>query len=733
MIVYADGLCPSQAAQSRETKEQLDAVLDDPAASGNALFAEATKAADPAASQRLLDRARHAFEREAGVDAVARPPLLSAGAPRELALDHEGKRLAVARDATIAVVDVATMRERHRLRIESDVVGLAFSRLGALAVEGEDGVVNVWRAETGERIHRLPAQLGQAAFAPDGKSFASASKDGVVAIRDVESGEMLQRLEAKHERYSRKQYSPDGKYLAISRPDAGALDVWDVTSATKRHGFPLESLAQWRLVFSPSSDTLRAVSGVGGSVVGWNLATGKNIATHALAGGASVVYFTVDLHSAAGLAVVGGSELELFDIEQEKSLRKLPGSIDWNDGAIAAFSGDGQRVAGTVRHGDVKVWSTSTATVVGTLETGPTSQSLDLTRSLAVAALDGGIRVFQSGADLRVLPAHQRAFFVQLSPDGTRSVSFGIAKEAFAYEVRLWDVLREEPLYQPLEVGSSVEQAHFSPKAKAIQLATSYAVLSWDPSSGHRDDKIQVPQARYIVKPSFSADGRSFAAAEHVRRVVVWDLSDETQRFVRDGSAELTALSLSAGGDLVAIANEGGVGVFGVADGRQRWRVETPETTALAVVEDRDVLVGAVGERIVFWNLDDGTELRRIPDAGRVRRLVAHHDAVAWVTRDGAPRVAPFEGQDDGQVADRQGAERHGVIADIVLERSLKAAHVFTPNAFEIVGPMAAQAAERAVCLIGTRAHPLVLCRERFEQRGLLNAILTAEPPTSDP
>jgi WD domain, G-beta repeat len=73
------------------------------------------------------------------------------------------------------------MRERH--------MEVSFSPDNRLAASGGgDGIVQLWDAVTGERLHKFPTGQGviqSLAFAPDGKSLAAGNKDTTVLIWDV--------------------------------------------------------------------------------------------------------------------------------------------------------------------------------------------------------------------------------------------------------------------------------------------------------------------------------------------------------------------------------------------------------------------------------------------------------------------------------------------------------------------------------------------------------------------
>jgi WD40 repeat protein len=72
------------------------------------------------------------------------------------------------------------------------VLSVAYAPDGAtLASGGDDGVVRIWDAHTGQQLQQLqqltapPGKVDSLAYAPDGATLASGGKDGAVRIWDA--------------------------------------------------------------------------------------------------------------------------------------------------------------------------------------------------------------------------------------------------------------------------------------------------------------------------------------------------------------------------------------------------------------------------------------------------------------------------------------------------------------------------------------------------------------------
>jgi RNA polymerase sigma factor (sigma-70 family) len=171
------------------------------------------------------------------------------------ALSPDGRTLAVGyqrsdnttgffADVVVRLWDGATGKELHELTGHTNqVLGLAFAPDGRLLATcgenpggwglGERSLVDrvfVWDVATGKRVTPLPQGLpigaGSAAFAPDGRTLATASADGVIRLWEVASWTVRAEFRGHRDRVSALTFAPDGRLLS------GSLDTtvlaWDV-------------------------------------------------------------------------------------------------------------------------------------------------------------------------------------------------------------------------------------------------------------------------------------------------------------------------------------------------------------------------------------------------------------------------------------------------------------------------------------------------------------------------
>jgi RNA polymerase sigma factor (sigma-70 family) len=166
------------------------------------------------------------------------------------ALSPDGKALAIGYDRAdnisimyrgvpVRLWDVATGKAGHELNGHiNSVDGLTFSPDGRLLVTWTESPlgssimdhVYVWDAATGRAIPTLPSGLpigaGSAAFAPDGRTLATASADGVVRLWEMATWKVRAEFRGHRDRVTSLAFGPDGRLFT------GGLDTtvlgWDV-------------------------------------------------------------------------------------------------------------------------------------------------------------------------------------------------------------------------------------------------------------------------------------------------------------------------------------------------------------------------------------------------------------------------------------------------------------------------------------------------------------------------
>ena len=101
----------------------------------------------------------------------------------------------------------------------------------------------------------FPLRVG-IAFAPDGKTAATACDDGLIRIYNTADGALLRTLQGHTEAVLALDFTPDGSRLATAASDL-TLRLWDPVSGHSLLRLPLPARAN-RIRFSPDGARLAA-------------------------------------------------------------------------------------------------------------------------------------------------------------------------------------------------------------------------------------------------------------------------------------------------------------------------------------------------------------------------------------------------------------------------------------------------------------------------------------------
>ncbi|MFG1688498.1 protein kinase [Nonomuraea sp. NPDC049269] len=245
------------------------------------------------------------------------------------AFSPDGRRLALAADDTVRIVDLTGYKVSARLKlgggVEQGAQALAFSPDGrTLAVSryGEHGRVELWDLERGSRRAETGTGAKDLAFRPDGRLLVTGNP---LQLIDPAKGATRPPEQGTGQLAGAFAFSPDGRQVAFSGP--GRLTLWDGDVRTRIAEFP-------------------AVPGSEVTMLAWS-PDGRTIATYEK--GLRVRLWDVPSRRPLGL---------VFDGKQ---------AADGADGGWVAFSADGTKLHTAAPDGTIRVYDVDERHVAATL------------------------------------------------------------------------------------------------------------------------------------------------------------------------------------------------------------------------------------------------------------------------------------------------------------------------------------------------------------------------------
>jgi WD40 repeat protein len=408
----------------------------------------------------------------------------------------------------------------------------------------------------------IPYALGPAVFAPDGKTLAtpdagSGGAEGDLMLWDAMTLRTIARIGDTNLQTGQILFSPDGK-RAYVRNLSSAIHVWDAT-VRKRAGEQMDDPKRL-LTFESKDDIIpamalsrdgkRLITG-GGSLEKrndsaspwkeaalrvWDTATGKQLRVLKLANprdGISSIALSADDRT---LAVAGKRQLHLWDINEGKSMRRLPLPDSGEEMiGVVQFSPDGKRLAAAVGN-VVCLWDTASGRLLSPSadDSSVGFRSTAVSRDgkwLAAGRDDGRIDLWNLGTQrlIRRWRGHDKMVAGLAFSPGAKTLA-SCSREG---PIRLWDTdsgkrRREIPLADE-EVTFTDWLAYF-PDGK--RLAWDYRIANGrqlgihlcDAADGKEIQDLQEPAAEmeWIVAAAFSVEGDRVQALTNAGKIYRW-------------------------------------------------------------------------------------------------------------------------------------------------------------------------------------------------------------------
>jgi RNA polymerase sigma factor (sigma-70 family) len=513
----------------------------------------------------------------------------------------------------------------------------------------------------GSLAWRHPGGVIDAALSADGKTLVTVGH-GTLSVWDVPTG--------RRTYYSRDldlfktiepgsvAVAPDGSWVAYLGQSKRAVVVFEPATGKERVAIPLSGFALGKPVNRVVFLTIWALADGKTLLVcndrtlfAYDPATGKELRKFKVPG--HVVALSADGNRAMVHDETKPAEAFIYDVPAGKQLVQLDGSFEMPGGNAwfirASMSADGKRVATLSEIGpEVRLWDTETGKLVTKFKrpqsekyTGPEDDK----RLVSVALAPDGKTVYAGGmvgsGVRRWDVATGKELKPWIQPHGPVSVIIPTRDTAILCEdvgsIHRWDVATGKE--RPAPTGHhEMARAVRSPDGHTIVTSDfSGRLLVWDAGTGRLTRNIPLEGAVSGPPFAFRPDGKMFACALSVGRVMLFDpatwkptgeikIADADQTFIRE------VKFLADGSGLIIAYGQAQLVRWDLGADRPKWSI-TEQFLTSAVSPDGKLFVLSIPKGVSIRSVADGSEVRLIPVAADPASNVAfpiRADAIAF-------------------------------------------------------------------------------------------------------
>ncbi|MFD9435662.1 helix-turn-helix domain-containing protein [Streptomyces sp. NPDC060002] len=401
------------------------------------------------------------------------------------------------------------------------VNSVAFAPDGrTLATASSDGTVTLRRLADRRTTatFKMSGRVRSVAFSPDGRTLAAGATDVPVQLWGAADHRTKVVLPASTKGARAVAFDPRGRTLAVAAGD-GTVELWDVDRRRRVVSFTGHVGQVDALAYAPDGRTL-ASAGADRTVRLWD--TVRDRPAGVLEGHTDEVYGVAFAPDGRSLASGGADRtVRLWDLARHRTTSVLTGHSD--DVNAVAYTPDGATAVSAGGDGTTRLWDVRSGTQTLTL-TGHTDYTMGVAVNaggsvLATAGFDQSVVLWDLGGPVLTARPYTEIWQSAYSPDGSL-----LATADTDHTVRLWDVARHRSVATLRGHRSAVFSVAFAPDGRTLASAGSDGTVRlWDVAThrlldtlaGHHGDVFSV---------AFSPDGALLASAGADRTVRLWDV-----------------------------------------------------------------------------------------------------------------------------------------------------------------------------------------------------------------
>lgn len=148
---------------------------------------------------------------------------------------------------------------------EGQILTLEWSSAGSVLLVVADGEIQLWDAESGEKMFTLQSAFTDFAFSPDDTRLAISNGENQFVLWDVETGQLLDTVQTDYN-FRFIDWSPNGDLMLINR--VGGMSFLSTETWEEVHFIEADGVARW----SPDGTRI-ATSGSNGIIRIWGIQT----------------------------------------------------------------------------------------------------------------------------------------------------------------------------------------------------------------------------------------------------------------------------------------------------------------------------------------------------------------------------------------------------------------------------------------------------------------------------